>query len=162
MANTGVSLNLIQDFLAHKRVAMVGVSRSEKDFSVMLYKELCRREYDVVPVNPNATEILGKQCFAHIKDIQPAVAWALLMTPPEVTDPVVRECAEAGVRRIWLYHAGTGGTGSESAVEFCRTNGIEVVPGACPFMFWPNNGLHKVHGWVEKIIGTFPKANKAA
>jgi len=163
MANAGISLNTIENLLALKRMVIVGLSRDAKDFSVMLFNELCRRGYDVMPVNPNATEIMGRQCFPSVRAIQPPVDWALLMTSPITTEAVVHDCAEAGVRKIWLYRAGsTGGAVSADAVEFCRTHGIEVVPGACPYMFFPKNGFHKVHGWIEKIAGWYPKREKAA
>ena len=161
MAKHNLSLKTIEDFLAQKRIAIVGLSRDEKHFSVMLFAEFRKRGYDVVPVNPNAQEILGHHCFAHLREIHPPVEAVLLMTSPTVTEAAVRECAEAGVKRVWLYRAGSIGDAvgavSEKAVEFCRDNGIDVVPGACPFMFFPNNGLHKVHGWLEKIAGGFPK-----
>jgi uncharacterized protein len=42
----------IRDFLAHKRFAMVGVSRQPKDFSRSLFHEFLNRGYEAVPVNP--------------------------------------------------------------------------------------------------------------
>src|SRR5947209_5435536 len=47
-----VSIETIEDFLRQKRIAMVGLSRESKDFSVMLFEEFRRRGYDMVPVNP--------------------------------------------------------------------------------------------------------------
>ena len=96
MATQNLSLETIEGFLAQKRMAMVGVSREPKSFSVMLFEELCRRGYDVIPVNPHMREVLGRRCFARVQDIQPPVEAALLMTSPEVTDAVVGDCAEAG------------------------------------------------------------------
>jgi predicted CoA-binding protein len=98
MADQQVSLETISDFLAQKRIAMVGVSRKKTDFITGLFKELCKRGYDVVPVNPNATEVLGRRCFARVQDINPPVEAALLMTPAKLTDAVVKECAEASSR----------------------------------------------------------------
>lgn len=162
MAAELVSLNAIEDFLAHKRMALVGVSRDEKNFSVTLWKEFRRRGYDVVPVNPSVGEIQGQPCFANVQDIEPRVDWALLMTSPAVSEAVVRDCAAAGIRRVWLYRAGSTGAVSAKAIELCHELGIEVVAGGCPFMFFPNNGFHKVHGWIERIAGKYPKREKAA
>src|SRR3954471_6781944 len=107
------SLETIQEFLAQKRIAMVGVSRNRKEFSAALFKELRERGYDVVPVNPNASEAMGQPCFARVQDVRPPVDSALLMTIPEVTDEVVSDCAQAGIRRVWMYRA--GGKGAVSA-----------------------------------------------
>ena len=157
------SLETIEDFLAQRRIAMIGVSRNPKDLSSMLFEELRKRGYDMVPVNPKAGQVLGQACFARVQEIQPPVDAALLMTNAEVTDTVVSDCAAAGIRRIWMYRAGGKGAVSKKAVEFCHEHGIQVVPGQCPFMFLPGiGGVHKFHGFVRKIIGRFPKHQHAA
>ena len=151
-------LETIEDFLAQKRIAMIGVSRNPKDFSAALFEELRKRGYEMVAVNPNAQEALGQRCFARIQDVQPAVDTALLMTASNVTDSVVSDCAQAGVRRIWMYRAGGKGAVSPEAVAFCHEHGIQVVPGQCPFMFLPGAaGIHKFHGFIRKITGRYPK-----
>ena len=152
------ALETIEDFLAQKRIAMIGASRNPKDFSAVLFEELRKRGYDMVPVNPNATEVMGKPCFARVQEIRPPVDAALLMTTPEVTDTVVSDCAAAGIRRVWMYRAGGKGAVSPKAVAFCQEHGIQVVPGQCPFMFLPGaGGIHKFHGFVRKITGRYPK-----
>jgi predicted CoA-binding protein len=160
MNSEGVSLETIQDFLAQKRIAIVGVSREPRHFNVTLFEEFCRRGYDVVPVNPNVSEVQGRRCFARMQDIEPPVDGALLMTSPEVTNAVVKDCAEAGIRRVWMYRAGGKGAVSPEAVEFCRERGIQVVPGQCPFMFWHDAGIgHRLHGFIRKIMGTYPRSS---
>ncbi len=99
----------IQDFLAQKRFAFVGVSSRPKDFSRALFLEFQVRHYEPVPVHPEAAEIEGAPCFAHLRDIQPPVDSVLLMTSPAVTNLVVRECVEAGVKRVWFYRGGGKG-----------------------------------------------------
>ena len=157
------SLETIEEFLAQKRIAMIGVSRNPKDFSASLFGEMQRRGYDVVPVNPKASEVMGRPSFARVQDIQPPVDGALLMTTPEVTDAVISDCAAAGIRRVWMYRAGGKGAVSEKALAFCQEHGIQVVPGQCPFMFLAGvGGVHKFHGFVRKILGTYPKHKHAA
>jgi predicted CoA-binding protein len=148
----------IQEFLGHKRLAVVGVSRNPQDFTRSLYQELQRREYDVVPVNPGVDEVAGSRCYAHVADIQPPVDGALLCTKPAVTGQVVRECQAAGIRRIWMYRAGGTGAVSEEAVRFCEANGMSVVAGECPFMFLPETAwFHRLHGFCRKLTGKYPK-----
>lgn len=158
MKHSAANLDSIERFLAHKRIAMVGVSRNPKDFSVSLFDELCRRGYDVVAVNPKAGSVKGWQCFARVQDIEPPVSAALLMTSPEVTESVVADCAEAGVRQVWMYRAGGNGAVSAKAISYCQEHGIEVIPGECPFMFLPGaGGVHSFHGFFRKITGRFPR-----
>jgi hypothetical protein len=127
------ALETIEDFLAQKRIAMIGVSRNPKDFSAALFQEFRRCGYDMVPVNPKVPEVMGQPCYARVQDIQPPVDGALLMTKPEITDEVVTDCAAAGIRRVWMYRAGGKGAVSLKAVAFCQEHGIQVIPGQCPF-----------------------------
>src|SRR5579859_8094177 len=133
------SLETIEKFFAQKRIAIVGVSRDPKSFSATLLKEFSCRGYDVVPVNPNMKEVLGRPCFARLQDIQPPIQAALLMTSPAATEAIVRDCDRAGIRLVWMYRAEGQGAVSPEALEFCRLHNIEVVPGECPFMFWEDS-----------------------
>ncbi len=158
MADQNPSLVTIEDFLAQKRIAMVGISREPRSFSVLLFEELCRRGYDVVPVNPHIPNVLGHRCFARLQDVLPPVESALLMTSPAVTDAVVVDCAAAGITRVWMYRAAGDGAVSAKAVAFCLDHGMKVVPGECPFMFLPASaGIHRLHGFVRKITGRYPR-----
>ncbi|HYM78494.1 MAG TPA: CoA-binding protein [Candidatus Dormibacteraeota bacterium] len=162
MPTTTPSLEVIEDFLAQKRIAMIGLSRDPKHFSASLFRELCRRDYEVIPVNPQATEVHGHRCFPRVQDVQPPVDGALLMTSPEVTESAVVDCAEAGIRRIWMYRAAGKGAVSSKAVAFCQERGIQVVPGQCPFMFLPDSdGIHRFHGFIRKITGRYPHRKAA-
>ena len=163
MAVRTVTLDTIEDFLRQKRIAMVGISSQPTDFSITLFEELSRRGYEIIPVNPNMTQVLERRCYARVQDIQPPVDAALLMTSPQVTDAVVRDCAEAGIPRVWMYRAAGKGAVSGRAVQFCRDRGIQVVPGQCPFMFLKDAaGGHRFHGWIRKITGRFPRRARSA
>jgi predicted CoA-binding protein len=149
----------IQDFLGLKRVAVVGVSRNPNDFTRSLFRDLRQRGYDVVPVNPALTEVEGMACLAKVSDATPPVEGALLMTSPKATDAVVHDCEAAGVRHVWMYRAAGAGAVSADAVEYCRSSGIDVVEGECPYMFlqgasWP----HRLHGYCRKVFGHYPAA----
>ena len=88
------TINQIDDFLALKRIAVVGVSRNPKEISDTLWQELRQRRYDAVPVNPATTEIDGKPCYASVRDIDPPVEGALIMTTAAVADQVIEDCAD--------------------------------------------------------------------
>ena len=150
-------LAAIQRFLATDRFAMVGVSHAPAEFSRALWREFRSRDYDVVPVNPAAAEIDGQRCYARVQDIAPPVEAALLMTPASVTPEVVRDCAAAGVKLIWMYRAGGAGAVSKEALDFCAAQGVAVIPGECPFMFLEHSGwIHRAHGFVRRITGRYP------
>ena len=150
---------VIKDFLAQKRVAIVGVSRDPQHFSRAVYNEFVKRGYEVVPVNPALKEIDGTPCFDRVQ-AAPQVDTVLVMTPAAQTDQVVHDCAEVGVKRVWLYKAEGQGAVTASAVEFCEQHGMSVVDGQCPFMFLPQTmWFHRMHGFIKKVSGSYPPAN---
>ena len=139
------------EFLSHRRIALVGVTRQEKGFSRAVLRELLRRGYDVVPVSPALAEAEGRRCFARVQEIVPPVEGALVMTPPASTAEVVRDCVAAGVRRVWLPRGGGPGSASPEALEICRANSIQPVTDLCPFMALPDSGwFHRVHGFFRR------------
>lgn len=140
----------IGDFLKQKRLALVGVSQKDKSFSRLLFENFLKRGYDVVPVNPGVPEVDGIACAARVGDIDPPVENALLLTRPEVSRAIVRECAEAGIKRVWLHRGAGHGCGDPEAVAFCRLKGIEVIDNECPMMHLENAGwFHRAHGWIR-------------
>ena len=150
----------IDDFWALKRLAVVGVSRDPKHFSNQIWQELRQRRYEAVPVNPNAAEIDGQRCYARVQDIQPPVDGVVIMTAPNVTEAVVRDCAFAGIRHVWMHRGMGGGRGSVSpaAVQYCEANGIDVVAGFCPYMFLPGTPFfHGMHAFAKKVTGSYPR-----
>jgi hypothetical protein len=153
------TLSEIESFLATKRIAVVGVSRNPADFSRLLWGELRKRDYELIPINPFAEEIDGLQSYKSILDVKPVPQAALLMTRPDATEVVSRDCVEAGVEKIWMYRAIGSGAVSEKAVDYCRAAGLEVIDGHCPFMFLPNAGLvHSLHAAIAKFTGGYPQA----
>jgi predicted CoA-binding protein len=152
----------IQDFLAQKRIAIAGISHDPRSTSVALFKEFSRRSYDVVPVNPHLPEVEGRRCYARVQDIHPPVDAVLIMTAPEITETIVRDCADARVDRVWMYRAGGKGSVNNKAVAFCEERGIRIIPGQCPFMFLPGaDAVHRFHGFVRKITGRYPRPSAA-
>ena len=148
----------IDDFLGQKRLAIVGVSREQQHFSRALFREFVRRGYDAVPVNPGADELDGRRCFPRVQDIAPAVDGALILTPPKKTESVVLDCAAAGITRIWMYRAVGKGAVSQAAVGFCKANGMQVVSGYCPHMFWRDAAFfHRFHAFLIRITGAYPQ-----
>lgn len=151
----------VKEFLAQRRLALVGLSRHEADFSRGLFRELRRRGHDMVPVNPALQEAEGLRCYARVQDIQPPVDGALLMTPPAQTEAAVRDCLEAGVRRVWLHRGAGQGAVSQAALDLCAKEGLLVVAGECPYMFLPDAGwVHRLHAALRRLGGTSPTAPK--
>lgn len=152
------TLATVRDFLAQKRIAMIGVSRDPKHFSRLLFKSLRERGYEMLAVNPEAEEIDGARCYRSVAEIAPAADAALLMTSSEATAEALRGVAAAGISRVWLYRATGKGAVSEEALAFGRAQGWQMVEGECPYMFLEGSGwFHHFHGTIKRWTGSYPK-----
>jgi predicted CoA-binding protein len=141
----------VQQFLSSRRIALVGFSRNPKDFSRVLDTQLRERGYVVVPVHPELAEVDGRPAFPRVGAIAPEVDAALVMVPPSLAETVVRECLDAGVRRIWLHRGAGKGSASQEAIDLCRSRGVTPVRDLCPMMALPGASWpHRLHGWLRR------------
>jgi predicted CoA-binding protein len=151
------TISSISAFLAERRIAVIGVSRNPQHFSRALCREFLQRGYDIVPVNPALADVEGRRCFASVRDIDPPVRAALIVTPAAATDAVVHQCLAAGIPNIWLHRSGGQGSVTPAAVALCREQHVNLVAGECPLMFLPNPVFfHRAHGFIKKIFGSYP------
>lgn len=126
------------EFLAQKRVAVTGVSRTPKTHgSNNVYKRLRERGYDVFAVNPNAAEVEGDQCYHDLTSIPGGVEAVVIGTRPAIAEETMKECAELGIKHVWMHRGPGGGSVSDEATRYGRENGITVIDGGCPLMFGP-------------------------
>jgi predicted CoA-binding protein len=134
------------EFLSKRRIAVTGVSREPKDHgSNTVYKRLRDRGYDVFPVNPNADEVEGAVSYHDLKSIPGGVEAVVIATAPDKAEDTMRECAELGVKHVWMHRGPGAGSVSATATDYGREHGITVIDGGCPLMFQPTADFgHKV------------------
>lgn len=151
------TLDEIHACLARPRVALVGLSTHEQDFSRAVFKELTGRGYDVVPVNPKADTIADRPAFPTVAAIPEPVGWVLVMTPPEAAAAVVADAHAAGVDHVWLHRGVGQGAVSDEAVALAKAHGMTLVAGECPLMFVEKPGFpHNVHAFFKKLVHHYP------
>ena len=149
------------DFLAQKRIAVAGVSRTPggSHGANVVYNGLRKAGYEVFAVNPNADEVEGDRCYHDIKSIPGGVDAVVVGTAAGVSADVVKECAELGVQRVWLHKAFGGGSFSEEAVSAGKETGMTCIPGGCPMMYLEGADIgHRCMRWVLGLTGGLPKA----
>jgi predicted CoA-binding protein len=123
-------------FLANKRVAVTGVSRTPKTHgSNNVYRRLRERGYEAFAVNPNTDKVEGDRCYHDLKSIPGGVQAVVIGTRPEIADDTMRECAELGIKHVWMHRGPGTGSVSNAATEYGRQHGITVIDGGCPLMF---------------------------
>jgi predicted CoA-binding protein len=151
----------IDDFLAQKRIAVAGVSRDQRKHPVgnLIYHRLRRTGHEVFPVNPHIPTFEGDRCYPDVRSIPGGVDGVVIVTRPEATQRIVRDCGDAGVRRVWMHQSLGKGSSSVSpeAIEYCRQHGIGVIAGACPMMFGPGVDFgHTCMRWMLRVTGGLP------
>jgi predicted CoA-binding protein len=137
-------------FLANKRVAVTGVSHAPKQHgSNTVFKRLRERGYEVFAVNPNATKVEGEKCYPDLKSIPGGVKAVVIGTRPERALETMRECAELGIKHVWMHRGPGEGSVSKDATDFGRQHGITVIDGGCPCMFGATADFgHKIMRFV--------------
>jgi predicted CoA-binding protein len=147
------------EFLAKKRIAVTGVSRSPQGHgSNMVYKRLRERGYQVFAINPNTDSVEGDPCYHDLKSVPGGVDAVVIGTRPEAADATMRECVELGIGYAWMHRGPGPGSVSGSATEYGRQHGITVIDGGCPLMFEPTADFgHKVARLVFSGTGNVPR-----
>jgi len=152
------------EFLANRRVAVTGVSRNSQNHGGnVVYQRLRQRGYEVFAVNPNADQVEGDACYHDLRSIPGGVDAVVIGTRPEIAEETMRECADLGIKHVWMHRAFGKGSVSDAATDYGREHGITVIDGGCPLMFDPTaDGAHKVMRFVFTMTGKVPRRCEAA
>jgi len=134
---------LVQTFLAQRSIAVVGVSDKRETGCNLNYKKFKANGYRVYAVNPHISTYDGAPCYPDLNSIPEKPDAVFMLTSPKVTEQIVQQCVNLGIRHVWMHclmgtkpGLGAGKTSvSQSAVEICKANGIAVIPGTCPAQF---------------------------
>ncbi len=118
----------IRDILLKaKRVAVVGLSPKEDRPSYRVAKYLIENGYEVIPVNPNYNEILGRRCYKGLKDIEGKVDVVDIFRKPEEVPPVVDDAISIRAGVVWMQE----GIVNEEAARKAKDAGLDVVMDRC-------------------------------
>ena len=147
------TLKQINEFIDSQPLALVGVSRNPKKFGYIAYKELKDKGMNIVPVNPEADQIMGEKSFRNVTMLPPEVKGIIIFTKKEKTAAVVKEAREKGIRQIWIQQMAD----SKEAIEELRGSDINYITGECILMHYRPKGIHKFHGRLKNFFGGFPK-----
>jgi uncharacterized protein len=150
------SQSAIQEVLAQRTFALVGVSRGGKKFGNAIHRELKAKGYKVFPVHPQAEIIENDRCYPSLKELPEKPGAVVICVPPIQAERVVQQSFDAGITRVWLQQ----GAESDAALRFCENHAMTAVHGECIMMFAePVGSFHSFHRWIWKLIGRYPSAS---
>ena len=101
-----------------RSVAIIGASRTPGKVGHILTKNIIESGFpgDVYPINPNADEILGKNCYPSVSDVPDEIDLAVVCIPSAYVLRVAEECGEKGVKALIVISAGFKEIGHEGAI----------------------------------------------
>jgi uncharacterized protein len=110
-------------------IAVVGLSEKPDRDSNSVARYLLSQGYDIIPVNPNVTEVLGRRAFPSIREIPQdrRIDIVDIFRRSDQVPPVVDEAIARGVGTIWLQL----GVENATAAEAARAHGIRVYQNLC-------------------------------
>jgi len=117
----------IKNFLTLKKVAVIGMSRTESKAAHFVPKYLSENGFDIIPINPNSDEILNRKCYKEITEVDGEIDIVDVFRPSEDVLPFVKEAIKKNPKVIWLQE----GIHNEEAENLAREHGIDVVFNRC-------------------------------
>lgn len=121
--------DVIRDILATpRRIAVVGCSPDPSRDSNEIATLLMRKGHTVIPVNPNAGEILGQPCYASLHDIPGPIDMVDIFRRADQAGAVVDEAIAVAAKIVWLQL----GVIDEAAARRAQQAGLTVVMDRCP------------------------------
>lgn len=153
--------SLVKDFLAQKKIAVVGVSDKRETGCNLAYRKFKAAGYSVSAVNPHMATFEGDRCYPDLKSIAEKPDAVFILTNPKVAEQVVSQCIDLDIKRVWMHClmgtkpglSPTSTSVSPEAVRLCRENGISVIPGACPNQFLNPDFGHLLMRIMFRAIG---------
>jgi hypothetical protein len=151
----------VQDFLAQKKIAVVGVSDRRETGCNLAYNKFKENGYRVYAVNPRLASFQGEACHPDLRSLPERPDAVFILASPKVTEQIVAQCVELGIKHVWMHCmmgvkpglAANMTSVSQSAVETCKANGIAVIPGSCPNQFLQPDFGHRMMRGLWGLFG---------
>lgn len=108
-------------------IAVVGLSDDPSKTSHMVSQAMQRKGYRIIPVNPNASEILAEKCYPTLADVPDPIDIVNVFRRPEHTPQVAKDAVAAGAKVLWLQL----GIVSDEAAAIAEEGGLTVIMDRC-------------------------------
>lgn len=115
----------LDTFLENTSFAVVGASEDRAKYGNKVLRCYQQHELAVYPVNPRSSEIEGAKCFASLSAIPDKIGAVSIITPPQITEKVVEEAAELGIKHLWLQP----GAESDTVIKRGKELGLSLIAG---------------------------------
>ena len=108
-------------------IAMVGASSNPERESHLIFERLLRVGYQVIPVNPRETEVLGQKAYGSLEEIPVHVDIVDVFRKAEETPAIAESAVKIGAGALWLQQ----GIENDEAARIASEGGLIVVMDKC-------------------------------
>ena len=111
----------------YRKVAIIGVSANVEKASNIVGKYLIQHGFDIFPVNPGESEILGQKAYPNLAAIPDRVEIVDIFRKSEDVEPIIDEAIRIGAKVVWMQE----GVKNEEAATKARHAGLLVIMDKC-------------------------------
>jgi len=113
--------------IKEKLIVVAGVSSKEEKYGFKIFRDLIKAGFNTYGLNPTDGEVLGRKIFRNLKEFKIVPDLIITVVPPVITEKIVEDCKEIGIKEIWMQP----GSESKTAIEKAKGYGITVTANAC-------------------------------
>lgn len=147
----------VAEFLALKRIAVAGVSRSGKSPGNAIAQRLRETDHTVFAINRSGETIDGQPSYSTLDRIPGGVDGLVVVTNPREATALTEQAAAAGVKWIW-YHQGFGPESFDAeTLSTANRLGLKVIAAACPMMYLNPDVVHRCARTAFQWFGRIPR-----
>ncbi len=121
----------IEAFLEGTPHAVVGASRDRAKYGNKVFRAWLQNNRRVYPVNPGAGPVEGHESFPDLASLPEPVHGISVITPPAVTESIIRQAGQLGIQHVWLQP----GAESDAALKLASQLGMNLIAGG-PCAWW--------------------------
>jgi predicted CoA-binding protein len=110
-----------------RTIAVVGLSSNPDRYSFEVASYLQARNYRIIPVNPNETEVLGERAYPSLLEITEGVDVVDVFRRPEETPEIARQAVKIGAKVLWLQ----SDIVNDEARRIAEEGGLAAIMGVC-------------------------------
>lgn len=113
----------LERFFASPAFGVVGASNNRNKYGNKVLRVYLQNHKNVYPINPKEKVIEGIAVLPDIKSLPADVKSISIITPPPITEQIVRQAITKGIKNIWMQP----GAESKAAILECFKNNINLI-----------------------------------
>jgi uncharacterized protein len=107
----------------YKLIAVVGVSDNADKYGYKIFRDMLKAGYPAEGVNPKGGVVLGRRIYKSLAELGTKPDLVITVVPPAVTETIVEECHNLGIKTLWLQP----GSASPKALAKAGEYGINAI-----------------------------------